>query len=404
LQGDTAARERAVAAGKQALAAGEVAFVLVAGGQGSRLGFPLPKGMLPIGPISGRTLFEVILASVQARGRGGGSIPVCIMTSPATHDATVAYFAERDLLGFPPDQFEIFCQATMPAVDAHTGQLLLAEKHRLALSPDGHGGIVSAMQRNGVLERLQRRGIKHLFYGQVDNPLLQVCDPLTLGAHILAESEMTTQVVRKTDPFQRVGNVVQVDGRVQIIEYSDLPESAARALSSDGSLKLWAGSIAVHVIDLAFLERCTHGAEALPFHRAHKRVPYVDAAGRRIEPRENNAIKFERFVFDLLPHARNPLVLEIDPADGFAPVKNEPGAATETVHTAQAAMIRRFQRWLRASGATIADDVTVEICPLFALDLAELRTRVRAGTSISEPTYFRESAADVAEHADAEDS
>ena len=177
--------------------------------------------------------------------------------------------------------------------------------------------------KSGCLADAQRRGIKHLFYGQIDNPLLQVCDELFLGSHMLAGSEMTTQVVRKREPLERVGNVVSIDGKVQVIEYSDLPEEFARQTNADGRLKLWAGNLAVHAFDVEFLARAAQQSGALPFHMREEEsgLPGCSRANwsSRSEP---NAIRFERFIFDLLPLAEKALVVEVDPAEAFAPVKN----------------------------------------------------------------------------------
>lgn len=376
--------------GEQALAAGEVGFILVAGGQGSRLGFPQPKGMLPVGPVSHRTLFEILLDVVRARSnRSGCSIPVYVMTSDATDHATREYFEQHKLLGIARDDLHFFCQGSMPAVDAQTHQVLKLSRDSLALSPDGHGGMLAALAKSGGLDDMRRRQLKYLFYGQVDNPLLQVCDPFTIGAHILHQSEMTTQVVRKTDPLHRVGNVVTVDGQVQIIEYSDLPESFAAARNDDGSLYLWAGSIAVHVFSLDFLERQRDSIDALPFHRAHKKVDYIDSRGVVVRPERPNALKFERFIFDLLPHAQQAIVVEIDPADGFAPVKNDASAATETLATAQSAMIARHRRWLELAGCVLADSVAVEIHPDFAVDQEQLLQALRPPSHFSTAVYLK---------------
>ncbi|MFN9878899.1 MAG: UTP--glucose-1-phosphate uridylyltransferase, partial [Planctomycetota bacterium] len=204
----------AVAAGEEALAEGKVGFILVAGGQGSRLGFEHPKGMFPIGPVSGRSLFQILLEHARARGlRAGVSVPVYIMTSPQTDSETRQFLQANRWFGYPEDDVRIFCQGVIPAVDRQTHQILLAEKDELFVNPDGHGGCLAALARSGLLEEMRQRGIEQLFYGQVDNPLLQVCQPALLGHHLLSGSEVTTQVVRKTDPGQRVGNVVRWQGR-----------------------------------------------------------------------------------------------------------------------------------------------------------------------------------------------
>lgn len=255
--------EQAVEGGKQALDAGHVGAILVAGGQGTRLGFDHPKGMYKIGPVSGRTLFEIHIEKLLAGAhRHGVSIPLYLMTSPATHHETVAFLQQHNRFGLPEEDLHVFCQGTMPAVDAATGKLLLESPGHLATSPNGHGGMLAAFASSGAMADAQRRGIRQLFFWQVDNPLVDVCGPEYIGYHVLCESEMTTQVIAKRDPLDKVGNVVEIDGRLMVIEYSDLPEDAARRRNSDGSLAIWAGSIAVHVFDLGLLERASQQAEA----------------------------------------------------------------------------------------------------------------------------------------------
>ena len=375
--------------GQQAIRDGQVGAVIVAGGQGTRLGFEKPKGLFPLGPLSGRTLFQILADRLLAIGQYYGvRIPLYIMTSPATHDETIDYWQSHGMLGMDPDHVRVFCQGTMPAVERESGRILLADRDRLALSPDGHGGTVAALQRSGCLDDCDARGVRYLSYGQVDNPLVQLCDPGLVGHHLAAGSEMTTQVVRKRYPTEKVGNVVLVDGRLQIIEYSDLPESAATQLDDAGQLKLWAGSIAVHVFDVAFLRRMSGQADALPFHRAIKKVPYVDAGGNRVDPEQPNAVKFERFIFDLLPSAENAFVVEGIPAEVFAPVKNAPGAPADTADLAQQAMLDLDRRRLLEAGIATADGVRVEINPRFALDEDQLRQKAGERSPITADTYF----------------
>lgn len=377
----------AILEGERALASGQVAMILVAGGQGTRLGFDQPKGMFPIGPVSGRTLFEMHVDSLRgAMKRFRVSIPLLIMTSPATDAATRAYFEENDRLGLRCEELYPFQQGTMPAIDAESGRILMDSPHELALSPDGHGGVVTALHQSGIMEKMRSRGIQQLFYAQVDNPLVRACDPLLIGFHRLVQSQMTTQVVRKRFAKERVGNVVQIDGRTHIIEYSDLPDALAEETLPDGSLKLWAGNIAVHVFDLPFLEQSA--ANALPFHRALKTVPYVDEAGIRHQPTSPNAIKFERFVFDLLPAAERTLVVEGDAAEVFAPVKNAASAATDTPQSTRRAISLLHTSWLQRAGATVNEGVQVEIHPLWAWDADEVRDKIQGPCTVSADTYF----------------
>lgn len=382
---------RAVArqAGEAALAAGRVGALLVAGGQGTRLGFEHPKGMYPIGPVSGVSLFQLLVEKLRATSRRYGvRIPLWLMTSPATHHETAEFFERHGRFGLPPEDLHLFCQGTMPAVDAQTGRVLLAEPAEIALSPDGHGGSVAALKAAGGLDLARQRGIDLFFYFQVDNPLVVVCDPVFLGYHLLAGAEVSTQVVRKVDPAERVGLVVEIDGRVRIIEYSDLPAEVAARRTPDGGLELWAGNIAVHVFDREFLERMSAGDGRLPFHRARKKVPFVDEDGRLVDPETPNALKFERFVFDLLPAAERSMVMEVAAEEAFAPLKNADDAPRDSAPWVRRQMLAQAARWLAAGGVQVADGVQVEISPLFALDAEELAARIPRGTRITETTYL----------------
>ncbi len=380
---------KARAAGEDAIRDGRVGMILVAGGQGTRLGFDKPKGMFPISPISQRTLFQMHCDRLIAMMRHYSvSIPLFIMTSPATDSETRDYFKNNDLCGLTQEQLRIFCQGTMPAVSDADGKVLLKDKCHIALSPDGHGGLVSALDKNGCLKQARDEGIDLFFYAQVDNPLVQSCDPELIGYHLLANSQLTTQVVQKRFAKERVGNVVAINGKVQIIEYSDLPDEFAEQTNADGSLKLWAGNIAVHVFDRDFLMSVTQDAVGLPFHRAHKKVPHIDATGQPVTPDKPNAIKFERFVFDLLPLAKNALVVEGNAAEIFAPVKNAAGAEVDTAETSQAAQIALHRKWLREAGIRVDDDIRVEIHPDWALTADDVKQKVTADLRIDADTFL----------------
>ncbi len=381
-----AARSR----GELALAAGEVGVLLTAGGQGSRLGFNQPKGMYPIGPVSGVSLLQVhIEKALAATTRYGAAVPVYMMTSPVTHDEQVAFLNEHDRFGLAEDDLVVFCQGTMPAVDAKTGKLLLAAKDEVFLSPNGHGGTVAALADSGAIEHMHRRGVKHLFYLQVDNPLAPIADPEFIGYHLLADSELTSMAVAKQAPDDKLGNFVAVDGRVQVIEYSDFPHDVAERRGADGRLVFWAGSIAMHVFAVDFLERALGLRDALPLHVAHKKVPHVDVSGQLVEPTQPNALKFERFIFDLLPHAANAIVVEYPEREVFAPLKNAPGADRDTPEYVRELMVDQHRHWLEIAGAKVAENALVEISPLWALDGLGAFMRSDCPKSIDQPTYLR---------------
>jgi UDP-N-acetylglucosamine/UDP-N-acetylgalactosamine diphosphorylase len=266
----------------------------------------------------------------------------------------------------------------MPAFSMD-GKLLLAEKGSLALSPDGHGGSLRALDRSGALADLKKRGIEHLSYFQVDNPLVHCIDPLFLGLHDITGSEMSSKTIAKAGPLEKVGNFVTADGVVQVIEYSDLPESLARQTNADGSLRFNSGSIAIHALRVSFIDRLNNGGELkLPWHRAEKKVPYVDDAGNTIKPEKPNAIKLEQFVFDAIPLAKNAIVYDTDRAEEFSPVKNAEGV--DSPETCRRDQIRRAAKWLAKAGISVPQnngepDVVLEISPLYATSAARLREK-----------------------------
>ncbi len=375
--------------GIEALEAGEVGVILTAGGQGSRLGFDLPKSLYPIGPVSEASLLQIHVEKVRALARRHKvSIPLYLMTSPATHEDTVKFVLENDRFGLAADELTVFCQGTMPAVDIDSGKLLLAEKDSLFLSPNGHGGTVTALHDTGALDDMKSRGVNTLFYFQVDNPLAPVCDAQFLGYHLLAESELTSLAIAKETPGEKVGNFAMIDGRLHVIEYSDLPDDVAEKRDDQGELQFWAGSIAIHVFDRNLFERAQSISSTLPYHIAKKKVAHLPPGGDRVEPSAPNALKFERFIFDLLPEAKNPIVVEFAEEECFAPLKNAPGAPKDTEEYVQQMMCAQHRRWLEAAGASVADGAEVEISPLYALDAAGVAERVEAGQSFDASQYL----------------
>src|SRR5207245_1363808 len=255
--------------GEEALRHGEVAALVVAGGQGTRLGFDHPKGMYPIGPVSGKSVFQIHAEKVLALGRRyGKAVPFLVMTSPATDAETRTFFQGHGYFGLSADEVVFFCQGTLPALDQATGKLLLEAPGRLFVSPNGHGGTLLALAESGLLERLRKRGIRQIFYFQVDNPLARVADPLFLGHHLVAAAEVSSKIVPKEGPTDKMGNLVLVDGRCTMIEYSDLPEDLARQTDNEGCLRIRAGSPAIHIFAVDFLSRVTRGGSRIPFHLA----------------------------------------------------------------------------------------------------------------------------------------
>lgn len=351
---------------------GEVAAFTVAGGQGTRLGFDAPKGTFPISPVRKKSLFQLFAeAMLRAQEKHDVVLSWYIMTSPLNDADTREFFEEHDFFGLEPDQVMFFPQGTLPAVDFE-GRVLLAAPDRLALSPDGHGGSLAAMRNSGALDDMKERGIRHISYFQVDNPLVHVFDPLFIGLHALLGAEMSSRCLEKTGPTEKLGNFCLVDGTLCVVEYSDMPEELAEQHTADGRLRFRPGSPAIHVLDRTFVERLTEGGLDLPVHRAVKKVPYVDSEGTRIEPKEPNAVKFEMFVFDAIPEAKDPLILQADRDEQFAPLKNQTGP--DSVDSVRDRMVRRAARWLEAAGIEVPREpdgtpaCVIELSPRTFLD------------------------------------
>jgi UDP-N-acetylglucosamine/UDP-N-acetylgalactosamine diphosphorylase len=363
----------AKAAGEAALRAGRVAAFTVAGGQGTRLGYDGPKGTFPVTPVRRHSLFEVFSEKILAAGkRYGKPLHWFIMTSHQNHAATEAYFQENRHFGLDPARVHFFRQGRMPAVD-FSGKIMLETPGSLALSPDGHGGSLRALERSGSLDLMAAEGIDTLSYFQVDNPLVRCIDPAFIGWHIGRGSEMSSKTVPKAYPEEKLGHFCIRGGKLVVIEYSDLPMALQRETDpATGGLRYEAGSIAIHAIDREFIRRMASGAGALPFHRADKKIATVDASGAEVRPEKANGVKFEMFVFDALPSARNPVVVETSRADDFSPVKNAEGV--DSPATCRADQLRQFARWLLMAGAAVPVDASgqpglaLEVSPLFGYD------------------------------------
>ena len=387
--------EQARAAGEDLVRAGGVAAFTVAGGQGTRLGWDDPKGTFPATPISDKSLFQLFAEQLRAtEHRYGTAVPWYIMTSVTNHAVTQDFFEAHDFFGLGRGNVTLFSQGMMPSFD-FKGNLLLAEPHTLATNPDGHGGSLTALARSGALADMARRGVTQISYFQVDNPNVRCVDPLFLGLHLQDGAEMSSKMIRKVDPKEKVGVFCTVAGRPHVIEYSDLPDALAERRDENGALHFDAGSIAIHIIEVAFARRLTEGKGdrlALPFHRAEKVVPYVDpATGEQVNPAQPNAVKLERFIFDALPLAKRTVILETDRVEEFAPIKNAGG--TDSPESSKRLQTERAARWLAAHGVEIPRnakgevDAVIEISPLTALsaeDLAEaeLPERIEPGQHV----------------------
>lgn len=366
--------------GESLLRAGKVAVFTVAGGQGTRLGWKGPKGTFPATVVTGKPLFRVFAEQIAAaEKRYGRSLPWYIMTSPLNSADTRAFFRDNNWFGRNPADTFLFEQGTMPSV-TFDGKLILETPASLALNPDGHGGAIRALHASGALEDMQARGVEHMSYFQVDNPMVRIADPVFLGLHAAGEgssAEMSSKMVAKRDAAEKVGVFCEVAGKTAVIEYSDMPTELTNSLDAHGKLRFNAGSIAIHAISVEFMQRLTAGDFALPFHRAKKKVPYwCDTQRKTVEPAEPNAIKFEAFIFDALSLAKKSLVMETSRTEEFAPLKNATGEDSPAwSHQIQS---NRNGGWLEKFGVKIPRkpngdvDARIEIAAETALEADDL--------------------------------
>jgi UDP-N-acetylglucosamine/UDP-N-acetylgalactosamine diphosphorylase len=372
--------EKAREKGRQLISSGKVAALVVAGGQGTRLGYDGPKGNYPISPVKSKTLFRLFAEQIAAASkRYKVRLPWYIMTSPLNRQATEEIFERNEWFGLDRQDVFIFQQGTMPNF-AFDGAILMEDKCTLSQSPNGHGGTIKAICDSGALADMHARGVEQISYFQVDNPLINIFDPLFIGLHAVDGAEMSSKCLTKTGPKEKIGAFCLVDGKVTVIEYSDLTDEQAERKNADGTLVFGLGSIAIHIIGVKFVEKLRSGELRLPFHKAIKKIPHIDAAGKRIQPTEPNGVKLEMFIFDALPLGKKSIVLETLRSEEFAPVKNATGV--DSADVTRRMMTERAAVWLEAAGVNVprkADgtvDAVIEIAPSFALDAGEVKARI----------------------------
>lgn len=370
---------KALELGKKLISAGKVAAFVVAGGQGTRLGFDGPKGNFPISPVKNKTLFRIFAEFIiAASDKYQTSCPWYVMTSPLNHDETIEIFRSNCHYGLKESDVFIFQQGTMPNF-GFDGKILLADKANISSSPDGHGGSLKALCASGAIDDMKRRGVELLSYWQVDNPLVNIIDPLFIGLHALDKAEMSSKALVKAGPREKVGNFCLVDGKVTVIEYSDFPDELAEKQNPDGSLVFELGSIAIHIISTSFVEKLNSEGISLPLHKAIKKIPYIDQQGKFVEPVEPNGVKLETFIFDALPLASKSIILQTLRGQEFAPTKNATGV--DSVETTRQMMVDRAADWLESAGISIprkpdgSVDCVIEIAPSFALEKEDIKAK-----------------------------
>jgi UDP-N-acetylglucosamine/UDP-N-acetylgalactosamine diphosphorylase len=352
------------ASGENYIRSGKCAAFVVAGGQGSRLGFDGPKGAFEVSAVKSKSLFRIHAEKIAAYGKKYGvRIPFLVMTSDMNYGQTLEHFEQNGWFGLDRSGVFLFKQNMIPSLDTN-GKLIMASRCSIFKNPDGHGGSLTALATSGVLAEMKKIGIETISYFQVDNPLVPIIDPVFIGRYLAAKAQVSSKIVRKAGPDEKVGVFVRyANGRDGVVEYSDLSRDRIEMRDSGGSLCYTAANIAIHLFDLSFIERLTEGKDiSLPYHVAKKKIKRYSAGAVS----EIDGYKFEKFVFDAIPAAERSLVVEVVREEEFAPVKNASG--TDSLETSRDLMNRLFRKWLTSRGVIIPSEVkTIEISPLTAL-------------------------------------
>lgn len=371
--------------GNKVYSNGKVGFILVAGGQGSRLGYDHPKGCYPISPVTSKSLFQIFAEKIQFANKFyKNDFPWYIMTSIYNHDEIVDFFSKNKYFGLNKESVIFFKQGMNPTV-SHEGKLILRSKYEILQNPDGHGGTIKALSSNGLFDDIKERGVEYLSYFQVDNPLVNIIDPTFMGYHINEGSEVSSKVIAKLYPDEKLGAIGKINGKNCVIEYSDLPDSEKYATNSNGDLKYLMGSIAIHIFSVKTL---SHISLKLPIHFAFKKVKGYDLSEKNSKIKELDAIKFERFIFDTIPSVKKSIFFETKREEEFSPLKNKEGK--DSIETTLQGQIAQFNGWLKQADLIPHDKniKKLEISPLYAPNLTIFLEKAKKDTDILKEYIF----------------
>lgn len=325
-------KEEFLKIGLEAIKAGKVGAVLLAGGMGTRLGSDDPKGMYNIGITKEVYIFQRLIENMMDVVKMADAwIPLYVMTSDKNHEATTKFFMEHDYFGYNKECVYFFKQEMAPATD-YNGKVLLEEPYKLSTSPNGNGGWFISMDRYGILEKVHAAGVEWLNVFAVDNVLQRIADPIFVGATLEAGVEVGSKVVKKNAPDEKVGVMCLEDGRPSIVEYYELTDELRDAKDENGEPAYYYGVILNYLFKVSALEEMM--SKKLPLHVVEKKIAYIDADGNKQKPEAPNGYKFEQLVLDMIHELRACLPFEVVRNKEFAPIKNKTGV--DSVESAQA--------------------------------------------------------------------
>lgn len=316
-------RERFERIGMEAVKAGKLGAVLLAGGMGTRLGSDAPKGMYDIGISKPVYIFQRLIENLmKVVEKAGNYIQLFVMTSEKNHDATVGFFKEHDYFGYDKDYIAFFKQDMAPAAD-FDGKVYMEAKDSIATSPNGNGGWFLSMKKSGLLELVEKRGIEWLNVFAVDNVLQSIADPVFAGAVLEGGYSVGSKVIRKVNPQEKVGVMCTEDGRPSIVEYIELTEDMLTQRDENGEYAYNFGVILNYLFKVDKLVNLLE--RKLPYHKSAKKIPYINEAGELVKPEEPNGYKYEQFILDMIQLLDSCLPFEVVREKEFAPIKNKTG-------------------------------------------------------------------------------
>ena len=310
--------------GEAILEKGEYAVVTMAGGQGTRLGHPGPKGTFKLDVYGkGKYLFEILAENLkEANQKYGKIIPWYIMTSKENNNETIEFMKKHNYFGYDKDSVRFFTQSELPLLDVN-GKLLVGKDMKIKEASDGNGGTYASLRASGCLAEMKEKGIKWVFIGSVDNALLKMADTILLGMAIDKKVQIASKSVVKANPHERVGVFCKMNGHPKVIEYTELPEKMAEEVDDEGELKYGESHIMCNLYTIEAIEKISK--ETLIYHSAFKKNAYIDENGKEVIPTEPNSYKFESFIFDAFELFDDIAILRGKREDDFAPVKNKDG-------------------------------------------------------------------------------
>ena len=310
--------------GERVIRNGQYAVVTMAGGQGTRLGHPGPKGTFKLDVYGkGKYLFEILCENLkEANKKYNTIIPWYIMTSKENNKETIEFLEKNNYFGYDKNNVIIFTQGELPLVDEE-GKLLIGKNMKIKEASDGNGGTYFSLRASGCLSDMKERGIKWIFIGGVDNALLKMADVTLLGLAIKKKVQIASKSIVKANPQEKVGVFGKMNGHPKVIEYTELPEKMAEETDTNGELKYGEAHIMCNLYSIDAIEKISK--ETLMYHPAHKKNSYIDEEGKEIIPKEPNSYKFESFIFDAFEFFDDIAILRGKREDDFAPVKNKEG-------------------------------------------------------------------------------